>query len=342
MLIERHPYWEALAPTVLANESFGGAVSVLHTPIGAGGVAVGDVPGRVNALGVNTNTGAITLARFWMGLRSTAFHTSDGVTGFVTAWECEDGSNMDAEVADVVDATASGGDNVTVTPVGGGTDWDDGDFHGVLYIETDDVGYAPASDSFGRFLWLLRARVTAGTWEVRLRIGYTGTQVFLDPIEIINVTWDFYEMGVGELPPRDMQTITEAVLDLDGDDKAQILLYARRTSGAGNLLLDCVCPIPIDEGFLKIEGGSVTTTTYMVVAQGPADHAQALNYTATTNIGFPSIEFETFRFHPGVNRIVCAFARGAGSVLADTIEFNDTTVATLGYTPRWTALRGAE
>ena len=350
ILVERHPYWEkpiGLSFPNLAGDT-GVCVSYDYT---TGADVVGDVPARIEGFCLKTNTAAIALERFWMGIRSATLHGATGVTAFKHRWECEDGSFPDAEVtedaASEVNLASPGagvGSFLVVTPAGGGTDWDDGSFHNVVTIAADAVGYATASDAFGRFLWLLRAKVSAGTWEVRFSIGYSGTGSvrFNDPVEVTNTSWDIHEMGIGKFPPRDMQTIPVAVLPLVGDLKMQVSIDAKRTAGAGTLSLDCLYDVPTDEGFIKIPNGYATTTVVTLIAEGPNDTAQVITLLSGTHFTLPTFEIENFRLPPGDGRVIIVYARAASSVFTDEIEYNEAALCTLTYAERWTALRGTE
>lgn len=350
ILVERHPYPERTAARTFPNTTPAAAASVAYDYTTTADL-VGDVPARINGLAVRRSaTGNLT--RLWMGVRSTTKWGTDAVTAFRPVWECEDGAGLDAEAA--VDAVTepglsspggAAGEFVRVTPVGGGTDWDDGSFHDVFYLNPQLVGYIPGDieGSFGRFLWLLRAKVSSGTWEVRCYYGYLYALASTDPVEISSTTnWDYHEVGVFGFPPRSLQAIDATAAPYTVESSARIWVYARRTSGTGNLLLDCLCPVPTDEGFLKIHDCRATEAIDVIVGQGPKDITQVATLAATGQ-DLSVFEEETFRLPPGDGRLIIVYARAtAASVFTDAIELADPTTLTSTYTERWTSLRGAE
>jgi len=353
VLIERHPYWERTATRTFPNATPAAAASVAYDYTATADI-VGDVPARVNAFGLRCGTAAITMDRFWLGIRSVGKHGATAISGFVPVWEAEDGTNADAEVADDGGGTepntaspgGGSGDYITVTPVGGGTDWDDGDFHGVAHIDATDVGYTAGLDELGRFLWLMRAKVSAGEWQVRLRMGYFTAKNFYDPVLVDGTSWDYYEVANAAVPGRNMQALDIAHVTADAELLTAIFIEAKRTSGAGTLSIDCFCSIPIDEGFLKIWGGTLTNTTDMVFGQGPNEADQTIWGTAASGFTYDVVAFENenFRLPPGDGRIYCVYARVGSSVFTDQLEFGESAAsnATPAYTERWTGLRGAE
>lgn len=356
MLIERHPYWEVITAKALANQGIGGAAAVTYSPIPAGpGPVLGDVAARINALAIRSGTGGATLWRLWMGIRSTTLHGATGVTAFESVWECEHGTNIaDASIADDAasepnTASAGGGIGafVNVNPEAGGAaiDWDDGDFHQVHSITMTQAGYTTYSDGFGRFLWLLRTKVESGEWEVRIATGYdleTNLATRLDPVSVTNASWDYKEMGVREIGGRNRQAIEIANMSV-ASDITELFVFARRISGAGDLMLDCLCPIPIDEGFLKVFDGYMTTTYDCYFGQGPKEDSQVISVGSGPQIAQRvPYELENFRLPPGQVRIICVYARETSSVLTDGIEFGDPGYGASQYTERWTALRGGE
>jgi len=308
---------------------------------------VGDVPARVNGLAIRCATAAVTLRRFWMGIRSATRHGATGVTDFLPVWECEDGTfggDVSEDAATEVNTASPGsGSGSYLQVVENATDWDDGDFHLVVNMNMISAGYAAtASDGFGRFIWLLRTKVTAGTWQVRLRAGYSTAQSYYDPAEVSNTSWDYKQVAVCSIPPRNLQAIASDVIVSDAELNFMIYLYAQRTAGAGDLYVDCFCLIPVDEGSLVVPSTYALTTTDTVIGEGPSESAQVVAHIGTINFFNAAFENEDFRLPPGDGRVICTYARLSSSVLTDQIEFADPADVTSIYTERWTALRGAE
>ena len=305
---------------------------------------VGDVPARIGALTIRCPQ-AQGIQRLWMGIRSATLHGATGVTAFRPIWELETSTiNADASVYLDAEANASGAGNNTILVDpgfgGSGLDWD-ADYQHVGYISATAAGYANLSDSFGRFLWLLRAKVTAGEWRAIFRSGYETARNYHDPVAVTNGLFDYHEVGVATLPPYDQQSIALTTLE----HNSFFHITAKRISGAGDLFLDCLCPIPVDEGFVKVWEGGASPSRDIVVGEGPHEHTQVLTIWA----GAPDLamdvdpyEFENFRLSPGDGRVICVYARTASSTLADQIEFGDTSASTATYVERWSTLRGAE
>jgi len=348
ILLERHPYWERTSTRTFPNATPAAAAAVAYDYTATADV-VGDVPARVNALGMRCPTGGgVALVRFWLGIRSTVLHGPTAVTNFVPIWECEDGTRYN----DVTLDSTGGASEPNLASPGGGNgdfiivsenlrDWDD-TWWPVEYIETNHVGYASAEDALGQFLWLMRAKVTAGTWEVRIRAGYAVAHSYHDPVEVSSTDWNYYVMGVSSLSPRDLQAIEAAFVAIAKDDYAGVHVEAQRTSGAGDLKIDCFCPIPVDEGFLHIPDAYIETANDATFGQGPSEHMQVLDVSALHIGDLYSFEVDNFRLPPGDGRIICVYARTATSVLTDQVEFADASNVTNAYTERWTALRGTE
>jgi hypothetical protein len=341
--VVREPYWERTTARNFPDNSPSAAASVTYNYTAAGtGVSahdiVGDVGARIDIMRWFAASGD-TLANFWMGIRSTNLRTSDEVTNFVNIWELEDGTNEDAEVADTVDATASGGNRITVTPVGGGTDWDDGSFHDVSMMAIDDAtGGSNNDDQIGAFQWLVRCKVTSGTWEIQVRFGYTGWDdgdYYRGPIvEVANTSWYYKEGGIATLPINKIRLLDAAT------GGYAISLYARRTSGSGDLHIDCYCPIPTDEGFLKYDGDEVATINEVIIGQDPRGIWETV--ISDTPVAIGTLEsIENFVLPPGDGRIICVYTNDTASDITDRINFNDVP-ADSEYFERWLSLRGSE
>jgi len=289
-----------------------------------------------------------------MGIRSTALHGADGIANFEPIWECEDGSigdggdgvgSVNIIATDPNGASPGGGAGKFVSVVeganGSAIDWD-ADYNLVLTINVEDVGYADSADAAGRFLWLLRASATAGTsWSVYFRDGYATARNYHDPVDVDGASWDYYEAATSTVPSRDAQAIAETSLY----HSQTIHVFAKRTVGAGDLYLDCICPIPTDEGFAKLWDIWLTDEYECVIGEGPHEHTQVISLIDGATdyaIDVDPYEFENFRLPPGDGRIIAVYADITSSTLADQIEFANPSAVASSYTERWTALRGVE
>jgi hypothetical protein len=351
LTVVRGPYWESTSVRNLPDAAPAAAACVVYNYTAAGDVVaahdiVGDVGARLRFFELNDTDDS--LERFWMGIRSANKHGADGITNFVNIWECENGTNNASEsgITDVVDATASGGNRVQVVETD--LDWDEADFKEVCLIDIDDVTVND-EDQRGNFLWLLRAKVTAGTWEIRLSIT-TGVDEYAptnyvslrkDIIEISDTDWRYYEMGIAPMSERNIHAIIDSDFPKSQEDAFTIYIYARRTSGAGNLHIDCVTPMPVDEGFIKFY--SLGTFISKVFGQSPEGTYGVVGGSigSSLDLVFPEPRsVENFILPPGDGRIYCVYERAGSSDITDTVSFNEADKGR--YYERWLSLRGSE
>lgn len=329
VIVEHHPYFEREGSLAFPASGALSGASVVYDPTSATNV-VGDVGARIEKLRWAVNNSAV--GRFWFGMRSLDKHGT--LANFQNIWECEDGSlGTDAAVATDATASPGGGGNtkVTITP---GTEA----LEKRLSIELNDVTANPA-DNRGKFLWLLRAQVGAGsTWEVNTRFGYFNMrddQHVEAPVrELTNTSWDFFPMGVSSVPLAGNQFLYPS----SSQQEWQVQIWARRTGGSGTLQLDCLCPIPVDEGYLIIWDLEVG-----VLNRGYERSYKETEvvYAFLTDIaGVAPFDSSRFYLPVGDCRIIAVYGRALpdSSVLTDSIDF-----LTAGrYFPRWLSLRGAE
>ncbi len=256
---------------------------------------------------------------------------------FEATWECESGINgTDASWQN--DSTASGGSYVHVNPDGGTETWAER-----VSIGFDDiVSFSVRLDNYGASLFLLRAKTDASstTWEVKIKHGFSGmaNADFAEQpsFTVERTSWDLYEAGYLTVPPPGEQfRISGATAD---DWEVQI--WARRTTGSGDLDLDCLVLIPVDEGFLYVDGMDVNlgTTTSMRFSDRATDETVAIVETGGSIKAMCPFVAHNFRAPVGGGRIIVAWARGSSSVLSDQIGVH----ANTRCFPRWLALRGSE
>ena len=350
VIIVRHPDWEMAGgwdgPTFfrsLPEVALATGVSRAYDYTAAGsGIGARDVTGDVGARISRftcTSGAADALSRLWMGMRSANKHGT--LANFILFWECENaGATLGTDAARAADATANpgGGGNTKVTITPGTATWAKR-----LTIELDDVT-ANESDNFGEFLWLLRAKVSAGTWEVQVRYAYSAMDdddfVLGDIIELENTSWDIFETDVQVVPLRDLHVLTLADRADSFDDTFAIQIWARRTDGAGTLDLDCLMPLPIDEGWSKM---SWSTTGTVIATFGMSPEDTMYGVADTAGVAFEdimTIEHDGFYLPPGDGRMIIIIARETTSDITDTLQING---ADWGkYAERWLSLRGAE
>jgi len=351
LIVEHHPYGERADAANLdfKAEAPSAAASIVSDYYNDTAVA-GDVPARVEGFEVSSNNeGVDPIDRVWIGVRGEDKYSVNS-DGFVNIWECEDGTNVtDAADEGGTDATASGSDCVIVTPTGVNYDtWTQ-----AMGIKFDNVngGGETGADQYGTHLWLLRAKAGADTvYQVQLKWGYE--DIASDryvPGEIMNVnsaSWNFYEGGSAQWPLYDAQAIdwiNWGTLNLE----YEVEIWAQRTSGEGLLYLDCLCPVPIGEGFVYVGGMALDASTreYCQIHTSPRDRTEAFiwypNGANDVVKGRPIISPHNWGVPPGKGRMIIVYARASSSDITDVIEVNEQGTPT-GFRPRWVTLRGAE
>jgi hypothetical protein len=340
--VEREALWEATGSESMNEVSPSAAASIVYDPTsGTRPDVVGDYPARVSDFRVrNTSGTGVTLDRLWMGMRSENKHGT--LSSFANIWECEDAdATLGTDAARATDSTASpggsGNTKVTVTP--GTATWAKR-----LTIRLRDVTTS-YSYNLGHFLALLRTKVSAGTWEIHLRFGYENmddAEFRCGPTkEISGTSWDYIAQGEYVIPLTDLQALAFGTGSI-GDHAVQV--WARRTSGSGTLDLDCICPVPLDEGYFFASNlalpGTTGTPGSFDMGQSPAGRYGASARTSGSGVhATPVFEAHNFRLPVGDVRVIIVYARELSSVLTDTIQVNP---GAGHYYPCWAVLRGSE
>jgi hypothetical protein len=354
--IERGAFWErttarALPYFEIPSESSTGAESDLYdyTQAGSGGSPAahdleGDVPARIDYFEINSVSG--NLGRIWMGIRSQNKFDVDPETNFIEVWNPADGTMAYTEVTN-----ATGFVNVDPEDGSAEVTWDD-TWQKVLDLEWDDVdsGSEDVAGMFGRLLWILVAASEntspATTWEVKLKYGYAGMDDadFVEMgrvIEITETSANLFEAGLCHIPLRSLHAITTSNLTSSLDSTFTIQIYARRTSGAGDLNINHLLPVPVDEGYFFSQFDD--TNEYLVYGESPRGEVDAniLLSAAQTFDQVARIESNNFRLPPGDGVIVVVYAPASeekGS--SDSIEMEPSENGQ--YYERWLSLRGSE
>jgi hypothetical protein len=305
---------------------------------------VGDVGARLTHFTLAPDTDD-ELGRVWIGIRSAGKHPA--LANFSHIWECEAGTNNASEsgITDVADATASGGNRVNLAETD--LNWDGGNWYEVLELAVEDtVTGGNETDNFGTFLWLLRAKVDSGTWNVQYRWGYqpmgsTADFIHGEIVEVSNTSWDFHEMGIQDLPLTNIKAFWNYGEQKEGDYCIQI--WATRTSGSGDLDLDCVGLVPIDEGYCVSWGFDIVQSDAAgnwQFAESPSGEAQAIVDRSASLADTCPFDAHNFRLPPGDGRMIIFYARDTSSDIADVLDVNNGDVS--GYFERWGILRGSE
>jgi hypothetical protein len=192
----------------------------------------GSAPGRIQRA-LMTSSGS-TWDEYWLGIKR-----GDG-TGVVTLWEAEDGANV-TDASDVVDGTASGGDNVTVSFSS------DTDMVERMNIKIDDVSGA-AAGMMGNWLVLCRCKVDNANTQVAIDLKYgwlAGSHnaksagiTYIDG----DTNWLLRPLGTVTFPPGgNREALAATYVTYQG-----LSLWAERISASGSLLIDCFVFIPMD------------------------------------------------------------------------------------------------
>lgn len=299
---------------------------------------VGDVGARIEEFQLKMSAGTNGFYDAWMGIRTAGKHGT--LANFAHIWECENGANT-ARSSDAVDALCSGGNTVEGTPSAGDT-WEE---YFMITLANAGVAAGDEDDNFGNFLWLLRTKVDAGcTFEVQLRFGYSSfadAEFVRGPIvEVTSTSYKYFALGLQSIPLIDRQTF--AHVSAAEQSTFAIQVFARRTAGSDKIYFDCLCPLPIDEGFLMFDSaGGATVADYIRFSEAPNGKVgMTTSIAAATNYihQLPVYE-QRFRLPPGDGRMYIV-AQASASTLTDIMTLNSSDVGK--YYERWAALRGAE
>ena len=339
LTVKREGVWEGTALVSMASATPAAAAALVHDYTSGVADVVGDAPARLGALHIASERAyQDPVGRVWVGLRSATKHGT--LANFIPIWECEDtGCTLGTDAAIGADGTASGGSRVRITP--GTATWAKRLTMPLVAFTTNE------EDNFGRFLRLLRHKVSAGTWEVQLRTGYTAmadADFAQGPIvQVTNTAWDYVEAGIADVPLRHLHGLPTSGYSDAYEKTYAIQIWARRTVGAGTLDLDCVCPVPVDEGFVSSSGfslaGLAAGEAFWTFAEGPDGviGCIATNGGVTPEFAaFPVVSADAFRLPPGDGRMVIVHAQATLADITDRVQISGY------YYPCWYNLRGAE
>jgi hypothetical protein len=199
------------------------------------------------------------------------------------------------------------------------------------------------ADNFGNFVWLLRGYVAASTtWEIRALFQYIDADVYI-PSPIIEITqndWNTQELAVMPLPLRNFQALRTDEVAASFEDGFHIKIQARRTSGSGDLHLDCLMPIPVDEGYMKLDSTQGFKDTNLYYGRSPSGAVYAVSdSTGDFDTAWVVESDVNFYLPPGDGRMYTALG-GSVTQIGDHVIFNDGDTGK--YYERWLSLRGSE
>jgi hypothetical protein len=343
LVISRHPYWESYDAITLGPaqvSSVGGTVGFWQPMSNI----YGDVPARISRLDLEgISGGGGPLYTFWIGARPE--NKYGDTNSFVPVWECEDGTNLSGgDCVDSSDSTASGGSRVTCD-FASETGWTDRMRLRVM----DTAGGNPYFLQAGTFLMLLRCKVDGSTVVyVRPKTSLTlGDDAFLavqPAIQVTSTSWELREFGILRMPPEESTSGGSH----GNISEAGVVIQATQSSG-GSLYLDCIILIPVDEGFIKVDGGLVEYSggdrRRLRITTLPDDRVVAYAYhsgnrrracpTTAVNWGLPvGMRSPTF---PIEGKVILVFAaqRDGSSTVTDSFQVN------CQWYTRWLSLLGS-
>ena len=163
-------------------------------------------------------------------------------------------------------------------------------------------------------------------------------------VELSNASWNINEMDIMPIPLRDLRAIPLA-LQADGiDQNFEIQIWARRTTDSdGDLYLDCLLPIPIDEGYLYLDEFSQTASVVYIYTSPTDVVAPIVIGSANVFADLPAPSPWQWVLPPGDGRMIIAWARASTSDFTDALaEINYISTDTGSYYERWLGPRGAE
>jgi hypothetical protein len=340
--ISHHPCWERTAAVAVSGSNnvlmLGDAVD--YTDV------VGDFPARPYYIHFDNTVIAQIHDQVWMGFRSDARAGGDAAN-FIALWECESGTNITgSSPVDIADGSPTGGggaNNVMQVTTTDPAAWT---AHFSMTVDQFD-GTPPHPEAFtGTFVVLMRAKVNAGTIQVKLQQRLVDTHINIEtnPVSISATSWTMYNMGTVTFPLRNRKVFPIALFAATYDDDNYLVIWAKDDDGSATTLdCDCLVLIPADEYFVYIDNAGLGVSgdihdLYYAVA--PHDEAGALDVNTGTSAfdNVPIVSPEGAGIPVGDGRMIVAAAKAGGTALTYDADLD----IELGYFPRWLSLRGAE
>ena len=330
LILERTPLWEG--PRVLVSIQYQeNSIGSLGDYAESISTIIGTDPARIIQLSFNGI--GVALAEYWWGFR-TARHGT--LANFISPWELELGTaGIDTAVAT----------DITGSPGGAGNTKFNCTFTTTTAMATRvtltpyQISNANYEDLRGTFDLILRAKCGTGvTSQVQLSCGLPGSASYwtCDPVMITGTSWKLYNIGRVTLPTGGKGAYLS---DLISSPMRNTTLRIAAELTAGNagadaLDLDCLIPIPIDEGYGHLVGTSGYQIHLTISPMGQVSTYEENSSGYINAIAVANIDPLTCVVPVGANKIICAAQRAASSVLEDTLYIS-------GYiAPRWRILRG--
>lgn len=311
----RAPWWEQSSTTnyTAANFSCGGGGYDY-------GTVTGDVPARVRQLTILGHSLTANLNELWLGFRTDRYGTRGN---FQPVWDCA------ASGADMGTATSrDSGSTYTITTFSDG----DNTMDTRVTVEVADVT-SDYTDQRGRFAVLLVARTTgSSTARVRLQDGYSGASSWRTQsrVKVDSSVWYVYAIGTVRIPPVRGQA------GAGWFRRYALRIQAERTSGSGNLEMDQMYLVPLDEGAIHIDGADVDTTDLAHIQTSPDEKTEGWQLSSALMNDSLTVEPQNWGMPVGAGRVILV---AQGSSRHYKI---DTATVTFSVLPRWRTLRGSE
>lgn len=323
--LTRNPFWEPTSSTSF-NASGMDAGGDTHD---YGGTPIpGDVPGRVSELIIIEENGGdvVELNEFWIGFRTNRFGTRGN---FVPEWPLEDASTLSNN-------TTAPGAYIRWTPTGAADETMKQ--RAIIAIEDVTSDYA---DQRGRFLVLLRALSTGTrTFRVQMATGLLEGDIWDTKPRVVIDKGDYYFYPLGEISFPIASRLIE--ISESAAMRAQSIQISAEVgdAGTGNLDMERLVLIPINEGFAHFKGlkaiEDVSDVAYLVTQIDGAISAEIQKIDGVPKtVDYPVYDDNNWAIPPGAGLIVFAAQGVAESRLTDTVR------VTVEYLERWLTLGGA-
>ena len=313
--ITRHPMWESTTGLTLSGSGLscnGGTLTY--------GAQPGTEMARLSKVEGTFSVSSGSIVEMWLGIRP----LNAGLTTFVPVAEVEaviNGTDATDQADGEAPADPSSSDNyVQVSFATTTTLAKRSTFSGGAFVGTGSPNYRHLA---GRYLVLVRARVSAGTIGVQMRAGYAVLQNH-DEVYVENTSYMLHCLGEIAIPPWTDKAVTEA----NYCELYIIELWAERVSGAGTLDLDCVILMPSEHLLYYGNGNGVNGEDVRLYTLpddqylGYEEYARAL-----------SVATSDWRLPPEGGMLVFAGQGSTAHVLANTMS------VTMTVYPRWLSFR---
>jgi len=235
--VNRSPWWEATAhdgPLSMTDpaDALGSLTGSITIP--------GSHQARLSLMDIRDISSPIAISKAWIGARSDRFGVKENLQAW---WNLGNSGTFGLNTSAVAPGDGTAKDNLIarctfVTP----------SMQPRCTIKVENVT-ANDTDQRGRFAVILRARTDGSAFAaVRIASGFysASTWAVKEKIIIPTGSYQLYAMGEVTFPPSDIPA--------SGSDmkESAIRVDAQLLSGSGNLDMNGLCLIPVNEGFMYL------------------------------------------------------------------------------------------